>query len=383
MPAGCLKDGGSYVCLRSPDAGGDYSLIIETIDAKTPQTLSFRTAGGLAAGPLHVWRSNEKSQFERRADISPAGGVFVIVLEPGSVYSLTTTTGQQKGAVRDSAGRPSSRCPIATISRATGRPDAEVFFRPGRRVRGGRSARRRQCLRQVIVRRGIDWHFHATPAPYTMIGSGNWRDYEVSCVARVEKSGYAASFGRITSSPQSAEPPKGYWLKASTDGRWELNAFTRTLAAGNVPFAADRWHKLALRFKGPHITAQIDGTEVKTLEDHTFGGGLAGLGTGWNAAMFDDFEVHGVLDRVHSPALSHPAKKRGIGAREPENAPVPLLSANFKLSPLTGRPGRGGGTFDPIQPPISTGSARHDPGPRSQSTCCDGPLLRGRHGPCR
>ena len=168
---GLLKDGGSYVCLRSPDAGGDYSIIIETVDAKTPQTLSFRATGGLATGPLHVWRSNQQSQFDRQDDISPADGSFTMVLEPGCIYSLTTTTGQQKGA---------AEIPPAADFPLPYRDDFESY-RPGQtpkyfsdqggvfevaeRPDGGK------CLRQTIVRRGIDWHFHPTPDPYTMIGS--------------------------------------------------------------------------------------------------------------------------------------------------------------------------------------------------------------------
>ncbi len=62
---GLLAGGGSYVSLRSPDdGGGNYSIIAETVDAKAPQTLSFRPAGGLAAGPVHVWRSGRQRQFE-------------------------------------------------------------------------------------------------------------------------------------------------------------------------------------------------------------------------------------------------------------------------------------------------------------------------------
>ena len=288
---GLMPGGGSYVCLRSPDASGDYSVIIETVDAKTPQAFSFCAAGGLAAGPLHVWRSNQRSQFDRQGNILPTNGSFTMILEPGSVYSLTTTAGQQKGAARIP---PPARFPLPYRddfeSYRTGRTpkyfsDQGGAFEAADRPDGGK------CLRQVIIRRGIDWHFHATPDPYTMIGSREWHDYEVSCAACVEKSGYAALFGRITSSPQSVEPPKGYSLKASTDGHWELKAFTQTLASGNVPFAADRWHKLALRFAGRHITALIDGAEVKTLEDRTFDTGMAALGSGWNNAMFDDFTV--------------------------------------------------------------------------------------------
>ena len=63
---GLLKDGGSYVCLRSPDAGGDYSIIIETVDAKTPQTLSFRVAGGLAS------RAGARLAQQRAEPVRPA-----------------------------------------------------------------------------------------------------------------------------------------------------------------------------------------------------------------------------------------------------------------------------------------------------------------------
>ena len=82
-----------------------------------------------------------------------------------------------------------------------------------------------------------------------------------------------------------------YWLKVGTDGRGELNAYTKTLAAGTVSFAADRWHKLALTFTGRKIVASIDGVEVKAIEDETFSNGMAGVGSGWNCALFDNFAV--------------------------------------------------------------------------------------------
>jgi hypothetical protein len=164
----------------------------------------------------------------------------------------------------------------------------EVALRPG----GG------QCLRQTVARRGIDWEHYPTPEPYTIIGSARWCNYEVACDACIEKSGYVALFGRIKSSLLSgSEPPHGYWLKVSAGGRWELKAFTRTLASGTVPFAADCWHKLALAFHGARIVARIDGVEVKAMEEDDldfFDGGMAGLGSGWNGALFDNVSVREV-----------------------------------------------------------------------------------------
>jgi hypothetical protein len=46
-----------------------------------------------------------------------------------------------------------------------------------------------------------------------------------------------------------------------------------------------------LTFKGSHIQASIDGTSVAKVEDSTHAKGMAGFGTGWNTAQFDNFSV--------------------------------------------------------------------------------------------
>jgi hypothetical protein len=299
---GTLKEGGSYVSLRSPKAAGDYSVIIETADAKTPQTLAFRLSGGLAGGPVHVWQSSEQSQFERREDIDPANGSFAIKLEPGCIYSLTTTTGQGKGRA---VAPPGVDFPMPYQDDFESYPpgrmakyfaDQSGTFEAAKRADGG------ICLRQPLARRGIDWEHYPTPEPYTIIGSAKWRNYEVSCDVHIQGPGYAAIFGRIKSSLLScSDPPHGYWLKVGSGGDWALKAFTSTLAEGTVAFDARRWHKLALTFSGSRITAGIDGVVVKTIEDRTFfEGGMAGLGSGWNIAEFDNFSVRDVA----GPSLS-------------------------------------------------------------------------------
>ena len=72
LDAACrLEHGGSCVALRDPKAGGDYSIIIETADAKAPQTVSFRVAGGLAARAAPRLAQQRRSQFSQQADIAP------------------------------------------------------------------------------------------------------------------------------------------------------------------------------------------------------------------------------------------------------------------------------------------------------------------------
>ncbi|MBC7508420.1 MAG: galactosylceramidase, partial [Ferruginibacter sp.] len=94
--SGKLDSGGTYVTLKS--RGKDYSVIFETNDAKVTQTISFKISGGLSDSKLCVWRSNEKEQFVRLADITPKINSYTITLDPKSIYSISTTTGQQKGS---------------------------------------------------------------------------------------------------------------------------------------------------------------------------------------------------------------------------------------------------------------------------------------------
>ena len=99
---GCLNltGGGSMVTMRDPQTG-DYSIIAETKGAKKPQTIKINMPDGLSTGRLCVWYSDATQQFVRLQDIMPKGGSFSITLKPDAVYSLSTTTGQQKGAFPD------------------------------------------------------------------------------------------------------------------------------------------------------------------------------------------------------------------------------------------------------------------------------------------
>ena len=99
---GCVKleGGGSMVMMRNP-ATDDYSVIFETKGAKSEQSIEMRLPKGLSRKALCVWRSNAQEQFVRQQDINQKGGRFTITLEPNTVYSLSTMTGQQKGSFAD------------------------------------------------------------------------------------------------------------------------------------------------------------------------------------------------------------------------------------------------------------------------------------------
>ena len=140
---------GSYVTLVRR-AGTDWSMIIEATTASAPQQMSVRVTGGqrLAGRTVHVWASDfspdgsrPAAWFARQPSIQPSpAGAFTFTVQPGWVYSLTTTSGQGKGRAAG-PGPACSRCPTGAAWAAPGRPwrrrRAGLPGRPGRLVPAG------------------------------------------------------------------------------------------------------------------------------------------------------------------------------------------------------------------------------------------------------
>lgn len=305
LDSGCvLMEGGSGVALMAPD-GQTYSVIVETTEAKETQNLEFRLAGGLPESRLHVWRSTATESFARVGDITPVRGAFVLAAEPDCIYSLTCTTGQGKGAATPPPARPFPRdydddfesYPVGGTARYA--MDQAGIFEVVARADG-----KGKALRQIVPARGIEWV--PNPYPETVLGSGQWTDYNVSVDALIERAGFVSLFGRVGKIKKGDDPPEGYWLKVGDSGQWELSVTVwvppddksgtcvrTTLAEGRVPFSADTWHNLKLDFSGPTIGAWIDGAPVATVRDSACAAGRVGIGCGWHPAQFDNLSVRG------------------------------------------------------------------------------------------
>ena len=295
---GFLPQKGTFVSLKDSDSK-NYSVIIESGGASKAQRLRFQITGGLSDGHVHVWRTNARQSFVQLPDLIPQKGAFSITIEPASVYSLTTTTGQGKGTAT-----PPKPAPFPF-------PYADDFdeYHIGATPKylsdqngvfeivecKGRSG---SCLEQMIVRRPISWGM--TPDPFTYAGDIGWRDYEVNSDILFNEKGDATVLGRIESADvfqgNKARWPSAYILTVNDAGEWELKSAkykvaTRKLASGRLSFDKMKWHRLSLRFRGTTIRAAIDGTVLATVTDSSHTKGMAGIGSGWNHVLFDNFSV--------------------------------------------------------------------------------------------
>ncbi|MCX5070228.1 ricin-type beta-trefoil lectin domain protein [Micromonospora lupini] len=300
---GGVRNNGSYVSLKSTN-NSDYTTVIETMDATAAQTLNLTVTGGLSTSAVHVWSTNLNSSntaehFVRGADITPSGGAYSLTVQPGRIYTITTTTGAGKGtATSPSQGQLGLPYSDTFESYSAGKlakylQDNQGAFETAT-CGGGRTG---MCLRQASPMAPITWKTLADPSTYG--GNLNWNNYTVSADVMLEKSGYVQLEGRVgsqTLDPVSAQ--NAYFLRVTDGGAWSIlrnstsNQLT-TLRSGSVAaLGTNRWHTLALGFSGSTITATVDGATVGTATDSAYSAGLVGLGTSQGqTAQFDNLNV--------------------------------------------------------------------------------------------
>lgn len=313
VDSGCLllDGGGSMVTLRDP-ATGDYSFIVETKEAAAPQTLRLKLGRELSNKNLCCWYSNADEQFVRAADLKVKGGTLTITLQPGTVYSFSTTSGQRKGAFDDIPASRRFPLPYQDAFDAYGEPSqwgylphyiADIIgcYELTQRPDGNG-----QCLRQTVGEHTLSWapEWHH----YTIIGDADWADYSVEADVWLTPGDEAGVMGRICDVGSGYGIwAKGYYLKIDDKGHCSLmitcgkldkkeligDAEQQALILARTDMevggeyvldetdinglSACSWHNLKLVFDGDSIIGYVDGVAAVKANDSRYGKGMAGL----------------------------------------------------------------------------------------------------------
>ena len=310
---GCvnLKGGGTMVTLKNP-VTGDYSVIFETKDVESPQNVKVKISDGLSTKNLCVWYSEEKEQFVRMNDITPKNGIYSITLNPNTVYSLSTTRGQQKGSFANIPKSEPFPIPYEDDFDSYTHP-AQWGYLPhytadiiGCFELTQRPEQNGQCIRQTVGEHTLSWapEWHH----YSILGDENWTDYEISADVYLNPKDEAAVMGRVCDVGSGYGVwAKGYYLKLDDNGNCSL-VITRgkfdpkeligdaeqqaiilarddtdaggefTLASAKVEgINACKWYNLKLRFEGDELIGFVDGKEVVKARSDQYPRGMAGL----------------------------------------------------------------------------------------------------------
>ncbi|HDR9881386.1 TPA: galactosylceramidase [Burkholderia cenocepacia] len=300
------RDIGSYMSLIAPD-GSDYSIILETYDSSSAQTLHFKTLN-LPRKPLHVWESNMKSRnskdfMVRGPDITPTGDGFSITLQPGMAYSLTTTTGQSHGS-------PGTIVPGSSIL-AIPYIDDMGGYKVGGEARylsdmqgsfeiqpcqGGIAG---NCIQQMAPMKPLFWNgAGGSSNPFAIFGDARWSDYSISDRVFFSKPGMLKLFGRISKIPKEGGVPYGYAFLVYDNGKWSLTKNSSgepvVISSGSV-HALDitKWHDMSIMMNGDNIAISLDGQILKVDKDtNPLLSGMAGIGTdNYNLDQFSHLRI--------------------------------------------------------------------------------------------
>lgn len=291
------REAGSYNTYQAPDHSA-WSMVLQTSVARTARDLRIHLTGGLPDQVVHVWSTDLRGgqQFAKQADIKPRGGTFTATVQPGHVYTFTSTTGQSRAGGQ----MPAIPAPGPMPQRYTAAPDGAAMANMLAPMDGSFSYVN-GVLTQTAVGEPVEWHYPGpSPAPYAVVGSNTWRNYTVSAnvalpparpgatppgarvIARFE--GYARS---------TVSQFRGYELTVRRNGVWHLlrnGPHPATLASGQVGAAGS--YRLSLTATGTTITAQIDGVPVTSIENAMYQKGPAGLGSlGYYPVRYSNFNV--------------------------------------------------------------------------------------------
>jgi hypothetical protein len=312
---------GSYVALKAPN-NSDYSIIIETADATAERPFAFQVTNGLSAGAVHVWHSNIKAgtYFAQETDLA-GDDSHRLTLQPGSIYSLTTTTGQQKGNARTSPHDSPFPFPYANDFEGDALDQPAKYFvdQEGSFEVVNCTGRPGKCMRQSVDEPPIMWGGGLnTRFPLTFLGdqleAKRWMDYQVGVDVLMEEYGSVTLWGRLDRLIPctedkfdclfAAKTPDGYSINLDSEGRWAVNksfdmgAHVTQIQRGVLTgWQPKMWHRVKLGFNGSTINAWIDGRPV--VNNHPDSGkthsyGMVALGTEWNTVQLDNFCVGAV-----------------------------------------------------------------------------------------
>ncbi|MFB7756912.1 ricin-type beta-trefoil lectin domain protein [Streptomyces sp. NPDC056121] len=299
------RTNGSYVSLKSPGRSGDYSTVIETMDATAEQTVNLTVRGGLSTGRVHVWSTDVASSgtdddFVRGADIKPVDGTYSLTLEPGHLYTLTTTDGQGKGAATSPEKTPLELPYSDNFDKPAASKSPRYFTDMNGAFEttacgGGRSG---TCLRQMAPTSPIRWTDEPYNAPYTFMGDGSWTNYTVTADALFSEKGTVELLGRVGQQGRNNNGLNAYHLRVGDDGSWSIDKsdttwkFTKLTGGRTGKLGLNKWHKVAFTLQDTKLTASVDGKELGSVTDYSLSGGQAGLGvTGYQTQQFDNFAL--------------------------------------------------------------------------------------------
>ena len=315
--------GGSFVTLVSPDQR-DFALVIETMDATAPARHEFRlrapTSIKILPASLHVWQTTEHVRFNQLADVAVSrNGTFALDIQPRSILTITTTTGQRAAPRQtDSTAAPKrfpcrysedfQRLPLDSLApffadhtgtfAVAADPDGlrRTVSNSGTAIApdtSQHSGANRNLVYTQQVLEPTDNAGQNAPHPIAIIGDSKWENVTVSAMSRFARgagpSAMIAIGGRVAGGPTNPSRlwGAGVFLTLWQTGKWTITGGT----SGTLSTGLGGWIELKLSFEGQSVHASINGNTVGTATGHSWTSGYVAIGCTYGSHSFDNVSI--------------------------------------------------------------------------------------------
>ena len=292
---GTLTGNGNYTTLKDP-ATDDWSIILY---AQNAESLTFQLSGGLSTADVKVWKSTSSNIFVQQSNIPQSSGQFTINCSAGSLYSLTTTTGQQKGQpanpvpAQSDLAYPYSEDFESYAAGVTPKylSDMQGTFEVAD-CKGGRAG---NCVQQMVPQVGYTWawdwcnpHVPMTIIPHDVALS----NYQISLDVYIESGEVYAAVRK-----GATQTDEGYAFVIDKNGNWRLCYDDITDAANTIeqgtitPFDGNIWHNIKVVCIDSQITAYLDAKKICSVTDSRRSLGQAYFGSSFDLNQFDNISI--------------------------------------------------------------------------------------------
>ncbi|WP_144122310.1 family 16 glycoside hydrolase [Catellatospora sichuanensis] len=157
----------------------------------------------------------------------------------------------------------------------------------------------------------------------SLSGTASWTDYTVS--ARVKPIAFGNNTRAAGIAARASSTSSFYSLVLVGAGRAELRRTSgggvAVLAQAATTVTPGAWHTLALQVTGSTLRGSVNGVQLVTGTDATFGTGRIGLLGSYASAAFDDVQV--VTGSGPDPSPSAPASPSSAPSPSPSTSPPP------------------------------------------------------------
>jgi len=248
---------------------------------------------------LYVWYSflSEKNDdailFQEQQPIMVVDGQFQFSLGIDSIYTLTTTTKQQKGVYPPPPPPGPFPLPYSDDFEQYEEESEATYFadQSGSFQIKSTDGVHGKVLRQVVDDLPVSWC--EEPNPITVIGDYQWSEVQTNVDIFIETKGIAGIAIGVTAGGCDASFAEGTFFSVDHDGNFNVSSDIlgkNILQKGHVNAKSGEWHTLSLGISGDFFLATFDQQIVSSGNVNTTSG-WAALFSSRNFVQFDNFAI--------------------------------------------------------------------------------------------